>query len=145
MFENEFKKGKVPLTTQNRLIIEQNAYRRAQLYYDQLMKSNHDREQYLRHRNAELVKKKQDLILMKGSLPSTSDTQKIKMENDKIQYENEIIQNYIIKIKSQIQQYNDLYNMLNIDYQDQYFSFQKLEQINLDHSKSHLHQIQLQD
>lgn len=134
MSEYVLKKEKVPLTTKNRLFIEQNAYRRAQEYYEQLKNNNQFRDKDLRHRNAELVKRKQNLILMKGSLPSTNETQQKKMEKQKIKSENEAIQNFITKIRSQIQQYNELYDQLDLEFQNQFFSYQKLEQLSLDHS-----------
>lgn len=134
MYANALNEENVKLTTNKRLYVEQNAYMRAQKYHNQLMKNNQQREKELRHKKNEIIKRKQNLILMKGSLPSCIETDKIKKENKQVQTENEIIQNLITKIKLQIKKYNDLYYKLDTDFQNQMLSFQKLEQFTLDNS-----------
>lgn len=134
MFENDFHEENIKLTPKKRLFIEQNAYKRAQEYFDRLSTSNQEREKEIRHRNTEIIKKKQNLVLLKGSLPSSIEIQKIKKENEQIQIENDTIQNLINKIKSQIKQYNDLYSKLDSDFQNKLLEFCKLEQMSIDHS-----------
>lgn len=134
MFENDLNQENLSLTTKKRLFIEQNAYKRAQLYFNQLSQSNQQREKEYRHRHSEIIQKKQNLILLNGSLPSTMEIKKIRKENQHIQQENEMIQNLINKIKSQIKQYNELYIRLDSEFQEKLLSFQKLEQLSIDHS-----------